>query len=105
MSNKTREEILGEVVSEDAQKMLLADSEITSEHNGISYKMVRSELAHEAMSIYAKQQSIAFAEFITIDHKIAHNSDDNVYYNIYSEEEITTDQLYNLFLQDQNKQP
>ena len=49
-------ETLREVIARDIVKMLLHDTVITREHNGISYRMVREELAAEAMSEFAQQE-------------------------------------------------
>lgn len=95
----TKEEILGRIIFEDAQKMLLADSEITREHNGISYTMVRSELAIEAMSIYSRQQGIAFNKWL-FDNKLVPNSSFMWFNHEASREDVRffdLEELYSVF--------
>lgn len=87
-----QEEILESIVAEDAAKMLLADSEITQSHNGIEYKMVRNELALEAMSEFSKEIAIGFKKFTSLyfNGEVVDNPDEN----------IPDEQLFSLYMEE-----
>lgn len=50
------EELLNEILAEDAAKLLLHDTMLTRKHNGIEYDMVRKDLAVLAMHEFAASQ-------------------------------------------------
>lgn len=53
----TAENFLQEILLDDASKLLLEESEKTISHNGISYLMVRKDLAIKAMNDFARSVS------------------------------------------------
>lgn len=70
-----------------------------------STSWVYEEDAIKAMDEYAKQQAIAFMNWtLSSDCDTYSCTDENQWTNIFTSENITTEQLYNQFIDQQNKQ-
>lgn len=107
-----KEEILEQILNEDAAKFLLQATQITKEHNGLSYEMIRKDLALLAMDEYASHAPVDDKLLEEYElWKLQNNWEWLVYEKVAkgklrwwqpgmtTREYKTTQQLYQLFLQ------
>jgi len=61
VASASAEDVLDEILGEDERKLLLHETKITKKHNGIEYKMIRKDLAIDAMKQFAATSASAAA--------------------------------------------